>query len=205
MAKTAGCTHLSAPRFNVLLHRLTDSLRLVAVKEGHLQSVVFVEEAVHGREDHRHAEFIGVDEVQGLGHRDEDLFIDALGHPILAHEVQHAELVLLVDEVLAAHQHRQERRRSLELLLQRQHLLVHQDGQAKVEGRRNARNEVKGRELSRQLLHREDHLVHLHARMRWQVSAEPRLQAEQRIRAARSGISPSTAVYRGGPAPQRGS
>ena len=71
------------------------------------------------------------------------------------------QLVLLVDEVLALNEHREQGRRRLQLLPEREHLLVHEDGEAEVEGRGDTRDEVEGGELAGQLLHGEDHLVHL--------------------------------------------
>jgi hypothetical protein len=49
----------------------------------------------------------------------------------------------------------------LKLFSERKHFVVHQNGQPEVEGRWNARDEVERSELARQLLHRENHLVHL--------------------------------------------
>mmetsp|Transcript_15341 Transcript_15341/g.46134 ORF Transcript_15341/g.46134 Transcript_15341/m.46134 type:complete len:268 (-) Transcript_15341:321-1124(-) len=113
------------------------------------------------REHDGHGQLIRVDEVQRLGHGDEHLRVDALGHVVLAHELEAAELILGVDEALALDEHGQQRRRAAELLGERKHLLVHEDGKAEVKRRRDAGHEVEGRELARELLHREDHLVDL--------------------------------------------
>jgi len=44
---------------------------------GTIQGAIgFVEEAIHGCEHHRHGQLLGVDEIQGLGHGDEDLRVD---------------------------------------------------------------------------------------------------------------------------------
>jgi hypothetical protein len=53
---------------DVLLERCANSFGLVAIQERHLETVVLVEEAVHGREYHSHAELIRVDEIQSLSH-----------------------------------------------------------------------------------------------------------------------------------------
>mmetsp|Transcript_48507 Transcript_48507/g.90907 ORF Transcript_48507/g.90907 Transcript_48507/m.90907 type:complete len:361 (+) Transcript_48507:550-1632(+) len=153
--------HLAATRLNVLLQRLTESVRLVAVQECHLQAVRLVEETVHGCEDNSHGELLRVDEVQGLGHGDEDLCVNPVRHAILLHEVEDGKFVLEVNELLAFHEHREQSRGGLQLLRQRQHLLIKQDGQAEVEGSWNALQEIKGGELSRQLLHGKDHLMAL--------------------------------------------
>ena len=105
-------------------HRGAEPIRLVAVEERHLEPVRFVEEAVHGGQHHGHGELIRVDEVQGFGHGDEDLVVDAVGHSVLSHKVQHGEFVLVVDEILALDEHGDERRRGLELLAEGEHLLV---------------------------------------------------------------------------------
>jgi hypothetical protein len=55
---------------------------------------------------------------------------------------------LSVDEWLALHEHRQQRRRGLQLLAQREHLLVEEDGEAEVEGRGYAGHKVEGGELA---------------------------------------------------------
>mmetsp|Transcript_19602 Transcript_19602/g.52893 ORF Transcript_19602/g.52893 Transcript_19602/m.52893 type:complete len:205 (+) Transcript_19602:1089-1703(+) len=120
--------HLAAPCLDVLLHGLAEAVRLVAVEEGHLQAVVLVEEAVHGGEHDCHGQLVRIDEVKGLGHGDEDLLVDALGHAVLAHEVSDGELVLRVDELLSLDEHGDERRGCLDLLPEREHLLVAQDG-----------------------------------------------------------------------------
>ena len=47
------------------------------VNGGTIQAAIgFVEEAIHGCEHHRHGQLLGVDEIQGLGHGDEDLCVD---------------------------------------------------------------------------------------------------------------------------------
>mmetsp|Transcript_5017 Transcript_5017/g.19290 ORF Transcript_5017/g.19290 Transcript_5017/m.19290 type:complete len:470 (+) Transcript_5017:1112-2521(+) len=142
-------------------HGCAQSIGLVTVQECHLQSVRFVQESVHRRQHDGHRKLIRVNEIQSLGHGNEHLLIDALGHTILAHEVLHAEFVLLVDEVLPFNQHGQQRRRRLQLFRQTQHFLIHENRQTKVERRRDPLNEIERRELSRKLLHGEDHLVHL--------------------------------------------
>ena len=58
------------------------------------------------------------------------------GMPYLRMKSSTRELVLRVDEVLALDEHRDQRRRGLELLREREHLLVEQDGQAEVEAAR---------------------------------------------------------------------
>mmetsp|Transcript_20111 Transcript_20111/g.57646 ORF Transcript_20111/g.57646 Transcript_20111/m.57646 type:complete len:624 (+) Transcript_20111:184-2055(+) len=153
--------HLAATCLDVPLEGLAQPLGLPTVNEGHLQPVVLVEETVHRGEHHRHRELVGVDEVERLCHRNEDLLVDPLRHSVLAHEVEHGELVLRVDEILPLDQHRQQRWRRLHLLAQREHLLVEQDGQPEVEWRRDPGQKVKRGELARQLLHRKDHLVDL--------------------------------------------
>ena len=96
-----------------------------------------------------------------LAHRDEDLLVDPLGHPVLAHEVEDGELVLRVDEALPLDEHRQQRRHHPQLLLHRQHLGVLQDRQRHPERRRHARRELEASKLPRQLAHRERHPVRL--------------------------------------------
>ena len=54
-----------------------------------------------------------------------------------------------------------QRRRRLQLLAEAEHLLVEEDGETEVERRGDARDEVEGGELAGELLHGEDHLVHL--------------------------------------------
>mmetsp|Transcript_55422 Transcript_55422/g.80978 ORF Transcript_55422/g.80978 Transcript_55422/m.80978 type:complete len:524 (-) Transcript_55422:216-1787(-) len=151
----------AAVLLDALGHGRTEPVGLVAVQEGHLQAVVLVQEAVHGGEHHGHGQLVWVDEVQGLGHGDEHLLVNPLGHAVLTHEVQHAELVLGVNEILAFNEHGQKRGGCLQLFAQCEHFLVHEDGQAKVEGGRNPRDKVKGGELSRKLLHGKNHLVNL--------------------------------------------
>ena len=151
----------ATPGLNVVHGRLTPAVRLVAIEEGHLQPVALVQKAIHGGEHDGHTELVGVDEVEGLGHGDEDLLVDALGHAVLPHELRDAELVLGVDEGLPLDEHGQQGRGRLQLLGEREHLLVHEDGEAEVEGGGDAGNEVEGGELPGQLLHGEDHLVDL--------------------------------------------
>mmetsp|Transcript_60932 Transcript_60932/g.157092 ORF Transcript_60932/g.157092 Transcript_60932/m.157092 type:complete len:521 (+) Transcript_60932:400-1962(+) len=152
---------LATPLLNVLLHRRTEAVRLVAVEERHLQAVRLVQEAIHRSEHHSHGELVRIDEVERLGHGNEDLFIDAVRHAILLHELKYRHVVLLVNELLALHEHGQQRRGGLQLLRHREHLLVQQDRQGEVEGRRHALQEVERGELTRELLHGEDHLVAL--------------------------------------------
>ena len=142
-------------------HRCAQTIRLVTVQERHLQAIRFVQETVHRRQHDSHGQLVRVDEIQSLRHGDENFFVNALRHTILAHEIQDAEFVLLIDELLALDQHRQERRRRLQLFRQGQHLLVHENRQAKVERRGDALDKIERREFTRKLLHGEDHLVHL--------------------------------------------
>mmetsp|Transcript_12824 Transcript_12824/g.28953 ORF Transcript_12824/g.28953 Transcript_12824/m.28953 type:complete len:201 (-) Transcript_12824:569-1171(-) len=116
--------HLSTTRLYVRLHGRAQSVGLVAVKKSHLQSVVLVKETVHRSEHDRHGELIGIDEVESLCHRNKDFLVDPVGHAVLSHEIKNRKLVLSVDEVLALNQHWEQRRCGLELLLQREHLLV---------------------------------------------------------------------------------
>ena len=83
-----------------------------------------------------------------LCHRNEDLLVDPLRHSVFAHEVEHGELVLRVNEILPLDQHRQQRWRRLHLLAQREHLLVEQDGQPEIEWRRDPGQKVKRGELA---------------------------------------------------------
>mmetsp|Transcript_17306 Transcript_17306/g.41021 ORF Transcript_17306/g.41021 Transcript_17306/m.41021 type:complete len:329 (-) Transcript_17306:76-1062(-) len=152
---------LSASLLNVLLHRLAETIGLVAIKEGHLQTVRLVEEAVHGGKDDRHGKLIGINEVEGLGHGNKNLLVDALRHAKLPHEVSDGELVLSINKVLPLDEHGNERRSGLDLLAEGKHLLVHENGQTEVEGSRNSGDEVEGGELSGKLLHGKDHLVDL--------------------------------------------
>mmetsp|Transcript_21608 Transcript_21608/g.63425 ORF Transcript_21608/g.63425 Transcript_21608/m.63425 type:complete len:451 (-) Transcript_21608:32-1384(-) len=156
-----GHDDLAPPGLDVLYRRGAETIGLIPVEEGHLQAVALVEEAIHGGQDHGHAELVRVDKIECLGHGDEDLLVDALGHAVFAHKVGHAEFVLRVDEGLALDEHGEEGGRRLYLFPQRQHLLIHQDGQAEVERRGYARYEVEGGELPGELLHREYHLVDL--------------------------------------------
>ena len=153
--------NLSASLLNVLLHGLAETIGLVAIEEGHLQTVRLVEEAIHGSKDDRHGKLIGIDEIESLGHSNKDLLVNALWHAILAHEVGNGELVLSIDEVLSLDEHGNEWRSGLELLAEGKHLLVHENSKAKVKGGRNSRDEVEGGELSGKLLHGEDHLMDL--------------------------------------------
>lgn len=45
---------LTPSGLDVLLHGLTESVRLVPVEEGHLQTIILVQEAVHGSQYDRH-------------------------------------------------------------------------------------------------------------------------------------------------------
>ena len=74
--------HLAAAALDVRLHRGAEPLWLVAVEEGRLRAVGLVDEAVHRREHDGHRQLVRVDKVERLAHRDEDLVVDALGHPI---------------------------------------------------------------------------------------------------------------------------
>mmetsp|Transcript_12107 Transcript_12107/g.35977 ORF Transcript_12107/g.35977 Transcript_12107/m.35977 type:complete len:531 (+) Transcript_12107:270-1862(+) len=152
---------LAAPGLDVLLHGSAEAVGLVAVQEGHLQAIGLVQETVHRRQHHRHGELVRIDEVEGLGHGDEHLIVDAVRHAILLHELTDGQVILLVDEILALHQHREKRGGSLKLLRHREHLLVQKNGQGEVQGSRDALEEIERGELAGQLLHSEDHLVAL--------------------------------------------
>eukprot|EP00965_Chrysotila_dentata_P003651 119898-Pleurochrysis_carterae.AAC.1 len=115
------------------------------------------DEPVHRGEDDGHRELVRVDKIERLAHRDEDLAVDALRHPVLLHELQNGELVLPVDEALALRQHRKQRGHHLHLLSERQHLCVGQDGQRHVERGRHTRQELEGSELARLLLSNNKH------------------------------------------------
>ena len=149
----------ATPGLNIVHGGLAPALRLVSIEEGHLQPVALIQEAIHSSEHDGHAELVRVNEVEGLGHSDEDFFIDALGHAILPHELRDAKFVLGVDEGLSLDEHWKQGRGRLQLLGESKHLLVHQNGEAKVERGGDARDEVEGGELSGKLLHSEDHLV----------------------------------------------
>mmetsp|Transcript_14786 Transcript_14786/g.34204 ORF Transcript_14786/g.34204 Transcript_14786/m.34204 type:complete len:308 (-) Transcript_14786:412-1335(-) len=153
--------NLSTSSFDVFLHRSTESVGLVTVQKCHLQSVVLVQETVHGGQDNGHRQLIRIDEIQGFGHRNEDLSVDALGHTILSHEIRDTELILRIDKGLSFDQHRQKRRGGLDFFSQGQHFLVKQNGQTEVEGSWDSWDEVKGCEFTGQFLHGEDHLVNL--------------------------------------------
>mmetsp|Transcript_9779 Transcript_9779/g.20454 ORF Transcript_9779/g.20454 Transcript_9779/m.20454 type:complete len:415 (+) Transcript_9779:1901-3145(+) len=152
---------LSSASFDVVLHGSTETVGLVSVQESHLQSIVFVQETVHGCQDNGHGQLIGVDEIQGLGHGNEDLGVDALGHTVLAHEIRNTKLVLGVDERLSLDQHGQKRRGGLDFFSEGQHLLISQDSQTKVKGGRDSGDEIEGGEFTGKLLHGKDHLVNL--------------------------------------------
>jgi hypothetical protein len=57
---------------DVLLERGAHSFRLITIQERHLETVVLIEEAIHGRKHYSHAELIRVDEIQSLGHAAQD-------------------------------------------------------------------------------------------------------------------------------------
>mmetsp|Transcript_6540 Transcript_6540/g.24293 ORF Transcript_6540/g.24293 Transcript_6540/m.24293 type:complete len:470 (-) Transcript_6540:416-1825(-) len=151
--------HLPAPRLHVLTQRLAQAVGLVAVQEGHLRAVRLVDEAVHRGEHHRHAQLVRVDEVQRLGHRDENLVVHPVGHVVLLHPLAHRQLVLRVDVVLPRHQHGQQRQPEAQLLRPREHLVVVGDRPHPVPGRWQPRREVEARKLARGVGHREDHGV----------------------------------------------
>ena len=77
-----------------------------------------------------------------LAHGDEDLVIDALGHAVLAHELEDRVLILRVDEALTLDQHRQQRGDHLDFFLDGEHLGVGEDGRGHVERRRHIWREV---------------------------------------------------------------
>ena len=56
--------NLAAARLDVLGHRLAEAIRLVPIEEGRLAAVGLVDEAVHRREHHRHAQLVRVDKVE---------------------------------------------------------------------------------------------------------------------------------------------
>mmetsp|Transcript_10220 Transcript_10220/g.25572 ORF Transcript_10220/g.25572 Transcript_10220/m.25572 type:complete len:215 (+) Transcript_10220:1047-1691(+) len=143
----------------MLLHGRTQPVRLVAIEKSHLKPICLVQEAVHCRQDHGHGQLVRVDEVERLSHGDEDLLVDAVGHPVLPHELQDRDVVLLVDELLPLNEHREQRRRGLQLFRHREHLLIQQDRKREVEGRWDTLEEIEGGELTWELLHSENHLV----------------------------------------------
>mmetsp|Transcript_10213 Transcript_10213/g.20950 ORF Transcript_10213/g.20950 Transcript_10213/m.20950 type:complete len:296 (+) Transcript_10213:950-1837(+) len=146
---------------NGLFHGLTKTVGLVTVEESHLEAIVLVEEPIHCSENDSHGKLVRIYEVKSLGHGNENLLVDALRHTILPHELGDAQLVLSINEGLAFDKHGDERRGSLEFLLQGEHLLVEKDRKAKVEGGRDSGDEIESCELPRKLLHSEDHLVNL--------------------------------------------
>ena len=66
---------------------------------------------------------------------------------------------LSIDERLALNQHGNEGRSGLDLFQQGEHLLVLEDGKAKIKGSGDSWDEIESGELSRELLHRENHLA----------------------------------------------
>mmetsp|Transcript_46288 Transcript_46288/g.90372 ORF Transcript_46288/g.90372 Transcript_46288/m.90372 type:complete len:599 (+) Transcript_46288:263-2059(+) len=149
-----------APAGGDVLHQgLAEALGLVPVQKGRLRPVRLVDEAVHGRQNHAHAQLVGIGEVERLAHGHEDLLVDPLRHAVLLHKLHHAEFVLGVDEGLPLQQHRQEAGHHPQLLLQGEHLRVRQNRRGHVERRGHARRKLEGREPPRQLLHRERHAV----------------------------------------------
>eukprot|EP00982_Pelagococcus_subviridis_P008297 30829-Pelagococcus_subviridis.AAC.8 len=116
--------HGSASAHEVLRHRRAQAVGLVPVQKRRLRPVRLVDEPVHRGQDDRHRELIRVDEIQRLSHRDEELLAHAFGHEVPTHPLLDAELVLRVDVVLPAQQHRHERRAGPELLRRRQHPVV---------------------------------------------------------------------------------
>mmetsp|Transcript_2821 Transcript_2821/g.3791 ORF Transcript_2821/g.3791 Transcript_2821/m.3791 type:complete len:294 (-) Transcript_2821:53-934(-) len=151
----------SALSFNAFYHGRTHTLRLVAIQKGHLQTIVFIQKSVHGGQNDSHTQLIRINKVQSLGHGNKDFFIDAVGHAVHFHKVLNREFILSINKVLSFNQHGQQRRSCLQLFSQGQHFLVHQDGQPKVKGCGNTRNEIKGGEFTGQFLHGKNHFVDL--------------------------------------------
>mmetsp|Transcript_19464 Transcript_19464/g.42292 ORF Transcript_19464/g.42292 Transcript_19464/m.42292 type:complete len:655 (-) Transcript_19464:324-2288(-) len=151
----------SAPCLDVFFHGSTEPIGLVSVQKGHLQAVVFVQETVHGGQDNRHGKLVGIDKIQGLGHGNKDLRVDTLGHAVFSHEIRDAEFVLGIDKGLSLDEHGQQRGCRLDFLSEREHFLVHENGQTKVEGGGDSGDEIEGGEFTGQFLHGEDHLVDL--------------------------------------------
>eukprot|EP00967_Tisochrysis_lutea_P023915 scaffold27453_cov27-Tisochrysis_lutea.AAC.1 len=53
-----------------------------------------LQEAVQCSQHDSHGQLIGVDEVQGLGHGNEDLIVDTAGYALLLHPLSHCQLIL---------------------------------------------------------------------------------------------------------------
>ena len=68
LAQGAIKVHFPAMGPHVIDNRLTEPLRRIAIEEGHLRSIGFLEEPVQGRQHHGAGNFIGVNEIEGLAH-----------------------------------------------------------------------------------------------------------------------------------------
>mmetsp|Transcript_3960 Transcript_3960/g.4091 ORF Transcript_3960/g.4091 Transcript_3960/m.4091 type:complete len:201 (+) Transcript_3960:375-977(+) len=120
-----GCLDTPTPCFHIILHRRTNTIRLIPIQKRHLQPITLVQKPIHRGQYHRHAQFIRIDKIQRLGHGNKNLLINPLGHAILPHKFRNAQFILLVNETLPLNQHGDQRRSRLDFLGQREHLLIH--------------------------------------------------------------------------------
>mmetsp|Transcript_3894 Transcript_3894/g.11286 ORF Transcript_3894/g.11286 Transcript_3894/m.11286 type:complete len:214 (+) Transcript_3894:1406-2047(+) len=120
--------------------------------------MALLQEAVEGDEHAHHGQLVRIAEVQRLRHGNEHLIIHAPRHPLLLHPLLHCEVILALHVILPPNDGREQTNRELDLLLPSQHLVVPEDGNDAIEGRRQVR-EVKPRELSGGVGHGEDHRV----------------------------------------------
>lgn len=76
----------------------------------------YLQEAIQRCQHHRHGQVVRVNEVQGLGHCNEDLIVHTVGNALLFHPFRHRERITLFDVFLAEQNGRDEPNAELNFL-----------------------------------------------------------------------------------------
>lgn len=139
--------------------RLAEPLRGHPVQKRHLGPVALLQKPVQGNEHALHAQLLGVDEVERLGHRDEDLVVDPGRDALLPHPLRDGLVVLGLDVGLPPDDGGEQADRELDLLGPGEHLVVAQDRDDAVERRGQPLGEVEPRERPGDVPRGEDHRV----------------------------------------------
>ena len=152
--------HLTAASRHVINDRLAEALRRVAVEEGHLRAITLLQETVEGGEHHGAGDFIGINEIQRLGHGDEHLVVHPLGDVVKAQPLRPGVLIALLHVLLAPQHGGNKTHAEGDLLRPGEHVVVAEDRGHTVEGSRDI-GEIKTAIGAGRLFLVEDHRVAL--------------------------------------------
>ena len=120
--------HFAAFGLDVLNHGLAETLRRIAIEEGHFRAVLLLQEAIQCRQQNGAGNLIGINEVQRLAHGDEHLIVDPLWDVVEPEPFGPGVLIALLHITLAAQHRGHQTQTKADLFWPAEHVVVAQDG-----------------------------------------------------------------------------